>query len=211
MQNFWWKHLLGIVSFYSSAHCLNRWLYGWSNVWSNNSCNSSSLPALALCKFSICISLYTQCPVIANTLQIWFQFRHCFCFKGYSICNNHLFYWWCFCPFLNSLLWIQPAKITLVYIFSSSSSNSKPLDVKSSKPPLVSLWLSNMMLFLQLEKIKYSLRWPTKRFYSVWTPMITYFEKGIRCCFLLCGVGWGYVMCHSVLPSIKIWIKKKLL
>ncbi len=71
-------------SFYSSAHCLSRWLYGWSNVWSKNSCNSSYLPALALCKLPICISLYTQCPVIANTLQIWFQFRQCFGFKDFS-------------------------------------------------------------------------------------------------------------------------------
>ncbi len=105
------------VSFYSSAHCLNRWLYGWSNVWSNNSSNSSSLPALALCKFSICISLYTQCPVIANILQIWFQFRQCFCFKGYSICKNHLFYWWCFCPFLNSPLNTTCQDHTCLYIF----------------------------------------------------------------------------------------------
>ncbi len=53
------------------------------------------------------------------------------------------------------------------------------LDWKSSKPPLVSLWLSDVMLFLKLEKIKYSLRGSTKRFYSVWTPMISYFEKGV--------------------------------
>ncbi len=53
------------------------------------------------------------------------------------------------------------------------------LDWKSSKPPLVSLWLSDVMLFLKLEKIKYSLRGSTKRFYSAWTPIISYFEKGV--------------------------------
>lgn len=53
------------------------------------------------------------------------------------------------------------------------------LDWKSSKPPLVSLWLSDVMLFLKLERIKYSLRGCTKRFYSVWTPMISYFEKDV--------------------------------
>ncbi len=43
----------------------------------------------------LCISLYTQCPVVTNTLKIWFQFRQCFGFKDFSItspiCKNHLF------------------------------------------------------------------------------------------------------------------------
>ncbi len=38
------------------------------------------------------------------------------------------------------------------------------LDGKSSKPPSVSLWLSDVVMFLKLEKMKYSLRGSNKRF-----------------------------------------------
>ncbi len=74
------------------------WLQIPKDVWcisEANSCISSSLPALALSKLPLCISLYTQCPVVTNTLKIWFQFRQCFGFKDFSItspiCKNHLF------------------------------------------------------------------------------------------------------------------------
>lgn len=48
---------------------------------------------------------------------------------------------------------------------------------KSSFPPKVSVWISDLMMFLKLEKIKYTLRGSSNRFYDVWNPLITYFEN----------------------------------
>ncbi len=53
------------------------------------------------------------------------------------------------------------------------------LDWKLSKLPSGSLWLSDDIMFLKLEKIKYSLRGSIKHFYSVWPPVFSYFEKGV--------------------------------
>lgn len=48
---------------------------------------------------------------------------------------------------------------------------------KSSCPPKLSVWLTDLMLYLKLEKIKYTLRGSKDRFYGIWNPFITYFEK----------------------------------
>lgn len=45
---------------------------------------------------------------------------------------------------------------------------------KSKNPPKVSLWLSDLMQFMQLEKIKYSLRGSKDKFFSTWEPVLTY-------------------------------------
>ncbi len=49
------------------------------------------------------------------------------------------------------------------------------LDGKSSKPPSVSLWLSDVVMFLKLEKMKYSLRGSNKRF----------IQYGLQCFYIL--------------------------
>ena len=51
------------------------------------------------------------------------------------------------------------------------------LNWKSAYPPKVSHWLRDLLLFLELEKIKYSLRGSTKNFYTTWKPVLSHFEK----------------------------------
>lgn len=48
---------------------------------------------------------------------------------------------------------------------------------KSSYPPKVSVWLTDLMIYLKLEKIKYALRGSDDLFYRIWNPLIMYFEK----------------------------------
>lgn len=45
---------------------------------------------------------------------------------------------------------------------------------KSQNPPKLSLWLSDLMQFIQLEKIKYTLRGSRDEFFSVWNPVLSY-------------------------------------
>ena len=51
------------------------------------------------------------------------------------------------------------------------------LQWKSHKPPSFGSWLTDMMLFLKLEKIKFTLRGSTDKFYSYWKTFIEYFES----------------------------------
>lgn len=53
----------------------------------------------------------------------------------------------------------------------------KVLQWKSPDPPKVSVWLSELMFFLKLEKIKYFTRGSTKKFHKIWDPLILYFES----------------------------------
>lgn len=46
---------------------------------------------------------------------------------------------------------------------------------KSDKYPSISLWLKDMMFFLKLEKIKYTIRGCTEKFYQKWQYFISYF------------------------------------
>lgn len=46
---------------------------------------------------------------------------------------------------------------------------------KSSIPPTATQWLQDVMLFLHLEKIKFTLRGSTN-FFSVWEPLLSYFD-----------------------------------
>lgn len=48
---------------------------------------------------------------------------------------------------------------------------------KSPIPPTAAAWLKDVMSFLQLEKIKFTLRGSIQRFYSQWQPFLTYFEN----------------------------------
>lgn len=48
---------------------------------------------------------------------------------------------------------------------------------KSPKPPSELSWQTDLMLFLKLEKIKFSLRGSTDEFYTTWKPFLTYFDK----------------------------------
>lgn len=51
------------------------------------------------------------------------------------------------------------------------------LNWKSTKAPSSSRWLSDVMSFLKLEKIKYSLRGNTDKFYDKWQSFLTYFNS----------------------------------
>lgn len=48
---------------------------------------------------------------------------------------------------------------------------------KSSTPPSLARWMEDIMLFLKLEKIKFTLRGSMKNFYLRWQPIITYFDN----------------------------------
>uniref|UniRef100_A0A3B3HDP0 Reverse transcriptase domain-containing protein n=1 Tax=Oryzias latipes TaxID=8090 RepID=A0A3B3HDP0_ORYLA len=48
---------------------------------------------------------------------------------------------------------------------------------KSNKPPKVSLWFSDLLQFMELEKIKYTLRGSRDKFLSVWGPILSYFNE----------------------------------
>lgn len=50
------------------------------------------------------------------------------------------------------------------------------LQWKSPHPPKASTWLSDLMLFLKLEKIKYFIRGSKKSFHKLWDPLISYFQ-----------------------------------
>ena len=41
---------------------------------------------------------------------------------------------------------------------------------KSKNPPNVCLWLSDLMQFIQLEKVKYTLRGSRDKFFFIWDP-----------------------------------------
>ena len=47
----------------------------------------------------------------------------------------------------------------------------------TSTPPKASTWLSDIMMFLKIEKIKYFLRGLTRTFYKNWDPLLAYFER----------------------------------
>lgn len=51
------------------------------------------------------------------------------------------------------------------------------MEQKSVTPPKTSVWLSDLMMFLKLEKIKYFLKGSTKKFYKAWDPLLTYYDK----------------------------------
>lgn len=50
------------------------------------------------------------------------------------------------------------------------------LQWKSPNPPSNTSWLSDLMSFLSLEKIKYSLRGSTSNFYNRWQPIISFVD-----------------------------------
>ena len=50
------------------------------------------------------------------------------------------------------------------------------LSWKSPTPPAFSAWLKDMMSFLQLEKIKFTLRGSSERFKKKWQPFVSYFN-----------------------------------
>ena len=48
---------------------------------------------------------------------------------------------------------------------------------KSPKPPADKSWETDLMSFLKLEKIKFSLRGSTGKFYTTWQPLLSYFDN----------------------------------
>ena len=51
------------------------------------------------------------------------------------------------------------------------------LEWKSSLAPKASVWLKDLMMYLNLEKIKFNLRGLPRKFDQVWGPMIEYITK----------------------------------
>lgn len=51
------------------------------------------------------------------------------------------------------------------------------LEWKSPNPPSSALWLKDMMFFLKLEKIKFTLRGSVEKFYKKWQCLIDYFNS----------------------------------
>lgn len=86
--------------YYWAANCqkILYWCQSSDMVWceaENNSCLSTSLPALVTSKLPLSISTYTSNPIVINTLRIWQQIRKHMGSSDFSIqapiCHNHLF------------------------------------------------------------------------------------------------------------------------
>ena len=51
------------------------------------------------------------------------------------------------------------------------------LSWKSPTPPSATAWLEDVMFFLKLEKIKFSLKGSVDRFYLKWELILSYFKN----------------------------------
>ena len=60
-------------------------------------------------------------------------------------------------------------------IIAFTTQNIIALEIKN--PPKVSMWFSDLMQFIQLEKIKYTLRGSRDKFFSIWDPVLTHIGK----------------------------------
>lgn len=109
-------------------------------------------------------------------------------------CPKLVNFWSCFFKSLNNSLNIRLEPCPLISIFgvprTSTSLTKKNSDVvafasliarrrillhwKSPNAPPTTSWLRDLMSFLSLEKIKYSLRGSATNFYKRWQPLITY-------------------------------------
>ena len=85
---------------------------------------------------------------------------------------------------------LQPNPLTAIFGISDSKSHRTIiaftsllarrrilLHWKSKHPPKASMWLSDLMQFIQLEKIKYSLRGSRNKFLTIWGPILTYIDN----------------------------------
>ena len=48
---------------------------------------------------------------------------------------------------------------------------------KDPKPPSASAWFEDLLSFISLEKVKYTLRGSTDRFFDCWKPMLSYIDS----------------------------------
>lgn len=86
------------------------------------------------------------------------------------------------CPFIAIFgTPVKPGQLNLVQreIINFTSLIAKRrllLQWKSPNAPSVSQWLKDTMLFLKLEKIKYTMRGCTDKFFCKWQPFISYFK-----------------------------------
>ena len=74
-------------------------------------------------------------------------------------------------------LWDNNQKKELIAFATLLARRRILLSWKSPKPPSHSIWLNDVMYFLSLEKIKFSLRGTTEGFYKTWRPFIEYFNN----------------------------------
>lgn len=51
---------------------------------------------------------------------------------------------------------------------------------KDAHPPSFTHWIRDLLHFLKLEKIKYSLRGSTKNFHQVWNPILNYIKEKVQ-------------------------------
>ncbi|KAF3854434.1 hypothetical protein F7725_022489 [Dissostichus mawsoni] len=67
---------------------------------------------------------------------------------------------------------------TNVIAFTSLIARRKILLLwKSPLPPSFKMWLSDTMSLLKLEKIKFTLRGSSDKFYAHWRPLISYVDR----------------------------------
>ena len=50
------------------------------------------------------------------------------------------------------------------------------LNWKDVHPPVYGLWVRDVMYYIQLEKIRHTLKGSVQTFYDIWKPFLTYFE-----------------------------------
>lgn len=51
---------------------------------------------------------------------------------------------------------------------------------KGASPPTFTHWISDVLYFLKLEKLKHSLRGSSKNFYKIWSPFLNYIKEKVQ-------------------------------
>lgn len=173
------------------------WFQAPETDWCNaeaKSCKQALLATLITSELPLCPSQFSSSPVVSSILTIWIQFRQPFNLSGLSIlspiCNNHRF------PAAkldnNFREWNHKGLTTCKDFFPNPGISQLhwlfqhvhyfqiqflPFPADSpfySTPPKASVWLSDPMMLLKLENIKYFLKGSTKKFYNTWDPTLTY-------------------------------------
>ena len=72
--------------------------------------------------------------------------------------------------------WFTSTELDIL-AFTSLLARHRLLHWKSTKAPSSAQWLNNTMSFLKLEKIRYSVKGSSNKFYNKWLPFLTFFHS----------------------------------
>ena len=163
------------------SFCFKSMDLPWCNLEAQSCVSSSSLTALLTSSIPFNLSGFINNQVARSTLKIWYQFRRHFKFKSASI----------LAPFPEESIFPHVAIFGLPEDYNRFTCNQ--LDIiaftsllarrhlllhwKSTKAPSSTQWLNDTMSFLKLEKIRYSVKGNSEKFYNKWLPFLTFFHS----------------------------------